>query len=400
MKLLKKKSEKKNNQFLIIACLAFLLFIIFSIFYLTKNFREIEDKKIILEPREEIVVDYDFEAEVFFNDELGESIFSLEMINSIDNAQKTIEIAVYSMNHPDIKEALRRAAERGVKIDILLCEKGKVIHDVFFADLDDYINRKDIKFSFSSLFTDSYLMHHKFMIIDRDLENRLMFFSSYNFTYLQEKYDPSFVLKTSDFYFIKVFGEEFDRISLGVHGLEKKNRKINPFAAKIEYNNGFIEIWFSPGDKTNNLRGRMINLIKESRDNLKIMIWLWTDRLLAQNILNLKPEIKINIITDEVNINHENSVFGNILSLGTSNNLEVITDEKRQIEIQKLRDDHLNSFLHHHTLIIDDKILVTGTSNFSSSGFFSNDESMIVTDIYFLIESFIGSFEINYLKNK
>jgi len=243
-------------------------------------------------------------------------------------------------------------------------------------------------------------MHHKFMIIDRNLDEGVLFFGSYNFTYLQEKYDPSFILKTQDVSFVRIFGKEFDSIKSGLHGKEKKDQSINPFAARIEYANGFVEIWFSPGNESVNLKRRMSELIKSTEERIRMMIWLWTDRSLAKDILNLDPKIKISIITDEVNINHESSIFKDLLKVGVEGNLEVVTDEKRQFEIQELRNDILNSFLHHHALIIDDKVLVTGTSNWSSSGFFSNDESMIVSNVYSLVESFIDSFKTNYLINK
>lgn len=400
MKLTEKKLKKKYNLILITFCLVVLLFVVFFLFYLSKESGGLKEKDIIIEPREKITVDYDFESEVFFNDKLGENIFSQEIIKSINDAQESIEIAVYSMNHPDIKDALKRAIDRGVKISVLLCEKGKTTHDVFFADIDQYIDRKDIKFSSSSLTSESYLMHHKFMIIDRNLDKRVLFFGSYNFTYLQELYDLSFVLKTHDASFVRIFGEEFDNINSGLHGKEKKNQNINPFAAKIEYTNGFVEIWFSPGNRDINLKKRMSELIKLSKEKIRMMIWLWTEESLARDILNLNPEIKVSIITDEININHDGSVFKNLLKIGKKDNLEIITDEKRQFEIQELRDDVLNSFLHHHALIIDDKIVVTGTSNWSTSGFFNNDESMIVSNVYPLVEFFIDSFKINYLKNK
>lgn len=402
MKSTKKKLKKRYNLILIIVCSLFLLLLVFSLFYLSKKPNLSDNKNIVMEPREKIIVDYNFESEVFFNDKLGENIFSQEIIKSIDNARESVEIAVYSMNHPDIKDALIRAIDRGVKIDVLLCEKGKPTHDTFFADIDQYINRKDIKFFSSSLslVPESYLMHHKFMIIDRNLDEGVLFFGSYNFTYLQEKYDPSFILKTQDVSFVRIFGKEFDSIKSGLHGKEKKDQSINPFAARIEYANGFVEIWFSPGNESVNLKRRMSELIKSTEERIRMMIWLWTDRSLAKDILNLDPKIKISIITDEVNINHESSIFKDLLKVGVEGNLEVVTDEKRQFEIQELRNDILNSFLHHHALIIDDKVLVTGTSNWSSSGFFSNDESMIVSNVYSLVESFIDSFKTNYLINK
>ncbi|MFA7049700.1 MAG: hypothetical protein WC164_01120 [Patescibacteria group bacterium] len=113
MKSTKKKLKKRYNLILIIVCSLFLLLLVFSLFYLSKKPNLSDNKNIVMEPREKIIVDYNFESEVFFNDKLGENIFSQEIIKSIDNARESVEIAVYSMNHSDIKDALIRAIDRG-----------------------------------------------------------------------------------------------------------------------------------------------------------------------------------------------------------------------------------------------------------------------------------------------
>ncbi|HLD63409.1 MAG TPA: phospholipase D-like domain-containing protein, partial [Candidatus Peribacteraceae bacterium] len=46
------------------------------------------------------------------------------------------------------------------------------------------------------------------------------------------------------------------------------------------------------------------------------------------------------------------------------------------------------SYLHQHFAVIDQEILITGTNNWSDNGFLMNDESIIVTNIPFLVESF------------
>jgi len=140
MKSNQKKLEKKNknntrNLIIIFFSLFLILFLFFlSLFYFfsdNKNLKEITP----VAPREELTVDYDFKADVYFNDKLGENIFSDEVIKSINSATSTIEIAVYAMNDSNIKEALKKAADRGVEIVVLVCSKGKDIHDVFFADI-------------------------------------------------------------------------------------------------------------------------------------------------------------------------------------------------------------------------------------------------------------------------
>lgn len=399
-KLMKNKNYKKNlSLFFVITFLIFIL-ILFFVFLFKFIGKENNIKKyFILSPAQEIELDYDFAADVYFNDNLGESIFSKEIIKAIDMGRERIEIAVYAINDTNIKSALNRALNRGVDIKVLVCAKGKNIHDVFFSDFDEKIDRKDI--SFTSWQNDrTYLMHHKFIIIDRGLPNQTLFFGSYNFTHLQEKYDPSFLIKTSDSHFVRIFGEEFDRINKGVHGSKKKSEKINPFAARLKYSNGFIEIWFSPGSEESSVKNRMSELIKNTKLSIKMLTWLWTDRSLAFEILSKSNDVKISIITDEANLYQSSSVFKDVLRIDKTPNIEIISDEKRQFEMQAMGEDALNSFLHQHTMIFDDNLVLTGTNNWSSAGFLYNDESIIISDIPFLVTAFLDSFKINYSKNK
>ncbi|MFA6995208.1 MAG: phospholipase D-like domain-containing protein [Patescibacteria group bacterium] len=391
-----KIGDNFNKKFIVIALP--LLLLILCLYLGLTFFRLYQNREVITSPpARTIEVNESFSANLYFNDELGLDVFSELIVNGLDAAKNKIELAMYSMDNSAIRDALYRAAARGVSVDLVFSDKHQNGIENLFVN-----NHKNLKISFVS--SNGGSMHHKFLLIDRGSAQPKLFFGSYNFTNIQGKYDPSFILTTERPELISLFGDEFDRLAGGLHGSVKKSANYNPYAALIRYPEGFIEIWFSPGLVDNNIKDRMLNLIRNSRDNIKIMTWSLTDKDVAAELALKSKQIPVSIITDDYNWSATGSAFPVLAAQKNRqnlNNLEIITDSNRNQEIAKiLPDDDLNSFLHHHLLVLDDRIAVFGTNNWSSNGFFRNDESVMITNIKSLVKAFEQSYTFNYNKNK
>lgn len=357
---------------------------------------ETSTQSLVLAPAETIEVAEPFSGQLYFNSDFGQTEFSSLLIEAIDKAESRIDVAVYSMDHPLIRDALYRAAERGVVIRLLLSEKRQQNHDRVFSNLPKNITRID-RGPEASL---GY-MHHKFIIIDRNLASAKLFFGSYNFTSLQEKYDPSFILETTRPEIIDVFGKEFDRVYTGGALVGR-----NPFAARINYPQGYLEIWFSPPPANSvGLRERFLNLITEATKTIEAMIWNLTDSSVAKAIIQKSKEgMPITILTDDSNVSLTDSVFPFLNSekeLYHLGNLQVFTDYKRNSEIKDVYGvTDFNSFLHHHLLLVDNETTVFGTNNWSTNGFFNNHESIMISNIPYIFQSFKQAFDENLDKAK
>ncbi|MBP9732419.1 MAG: DUF1669 domain-containing protein [Candidatus Magasanikbacteria bacterium] len=342
-------------------------------------------------PAETIEVSEPFSGQLYFNTDFGQTHLSSLIINAIDKAEVQIEVAVYSMDHPLIRDALYRAANRGVSVKLLLSEKRKETHDLVFYNPPQNISRVDAGFESSR-----GSMHHKFIIIDRNFAAAKLFFGSYNFTSLQEKFDPSFVLETTRPEIIDVFGREFNRLYTGGALTDR-----NPYAALLHYPEGYIEIWFTPAPSNSvGLRTRFLGLIADAKKIIEVLIWNLTDTTVAQTILQKSTEgVPITILTDDSNYSLPDSVFPFLNSqkeLYRLENLQVFTDHKRNLEIQEVYgEEDFNSFLHHHLLLVDDDIAVFGTNNWSTNGFFNNNESIMISNIPYMFQSFKQAFDAN-----
>lgn len=390
-----KKIVKKNFTSIILPLL--LLVIISSLMvFIFRIYKQANNQ--IVKPAEIIEVREPFSGKFHFNDILGKDDFSNLIVDNIDKSTKTVELAMYSIDNTDIRNALFRAADRGVKVNLVLSRKHQVGITKFFENKPGNIN-----LIFIGLANSDY-MHHKFLLIDRDKINQKLFFGSYNFTYIQGKFDPSFVMETDRPELVRIFGEEFNRLSLNDKLSTKKNVNYNPFAALVKYPEGYLEIWFTPESENSSIKNRMISLISGASSKINIMTWYLTDKDIASALIIRSKNVPVTILTDDSNWSAVDSVFPIIAAQKNRqklNNLEIITDAKRNSEVSRIlgRSD-LNSFLHHHLLIIDDNTAVFGTNNWSFSGFFVNDESIIVSNIPSVVSSFKQSFLYNYSKNK
>lgn len=350
------------------------------------------------EPAQRLSIAEPFQGRFYFNSEFGRSDFSAALIKAIDGAKARVEVAVYSLDHPAIRDALFRAARRGVPVTLLLSDKQKPGHDQVLRDPPAGLKRHDIATIAVGGFNGT--MHDKFMIIDRGQPGARLFFGSYNFTALQEKFDPSFILETERPEIVKIFGEELDRIVAGRQGEKKARAGINPFAARIDYPDGFLEIWFGPQPRSGGLRERLIGLIGDARSGLDMMIWNLTDETVARRIGDAAATVPVRLLTDDYNLLGPDSVFPSLLARKNMEDLKLLdirTDIKRNAEVATaFKQKDLNSFLHHHLLVADGKTVLFGTGNWSANGFYSNDESAMVSNLPAVVAAWQGAFRQNY----
>ncbi len=394
-----KKLLKKYYWLIILALLA--IFILgYALRLLLPNF----EKQITLssEPEKELIAKEALNSELLFNNEIGTDLFSKRIVAELDEAKHSIEIAMYAFTLTSVRDAVYRASERGVKVTIITDAKKDEMHDIFFIKVPESIKRLSPSNS-------STLMHHKFVLIDRGEKTAKLIFGAYNFTDLQEKYDPSFLFISDNEDLIASFGGEFDRLEASLSGLSKyEDRNYSPWDLNLKAGEYNYEVWFSPGKRGESVKGRLLELVQSASSSLKIMIWDFTDKDLAVEIIKKAREgVKVQIITDTWNFNNQYSVFHYLLEAKERyalDNFELITDHKNGDLILETAGADVNPdfdpFLHHHLLIVDDNTALFGTNNWSQAGSFSNDESIMVTNDKKIVSDFLGSFNYHYQVNR
>lgn len=347
-------------------------------------------------PHIEKTVGYPFKGTLYFNDGVHPDIYSEVVFELFSNAQKTIDIAMYSVKHQKIIDILKKKKQQGIDVSIVLPFSKKQQHDIVFQGTDfDVITLGKGGGMFGSR---EGLMHNKFAIVDYGTQAQNLFLSSANMTELQEKFDPSFLLVTQDTELIEVFQKELLLLKDAIWSTKKLRKSdFSPFFSRIQYTNGFIEVWFSPGYFENSSKTKIISLIDSAKKQIDILGWQINDPDILEALeKKVKEGILVRVIIDDyyawddVSIGSELIKFSkkeNSAFVSTDSFLNILV-EKKVIVLPEGFPEAFNSFLHHHTLVVDKKILLTGTNNWTLGGFYVNDEFTIVTDVSDLVETY------------
>ncbi len=367
--------------------------------YVVARFMVNEGKRVhSFGPEQIVTADRPLSADIYFNNIVGATGTLAFLKGEIDRAQHSIDIAMFSFSSDDLKQALYAADKRGVKVTLVLDRSKYKQHDFIFSDLPPSIQRIDAGSYDANNSRKTVYMHDKFMIIDRDFPTRKLITGSFNFTTWGEKYNQSFFMVTNDPDLVGIFGKEFDFLRQKISGIKKLgSMAYNPWATTISYSDSFLEVWFSPGFASQSIKYRILNVVDASVKTLDLMMWDITDRQIATAVIKrAQAGVKVRIIAEVATASGEASMIPYLQEQKKNlnlQNLEIILDTKLPAQSIDTLPDDFAPYIHHHSVIADEKMLVFGSENWSLWGFYNNDENAFVTDNARLITEFQKTFD-------
>jgi phosphatidylserine/phosphatidylglycerophosphate/cardiolipin synthase-like enzyme len=395
-----------KNKYVLIAILVLLLCLAVVLVYYSKKVSSVTADNFKVLPYAPLIdkkIDRDFAAELLFNNQPNQKPFTPLLVDEIKKAKSSIDLAMYSIDSNVLKDELYAAAKRGVNVNIVLSNNKKNQHHHLFADAPANVKTYDLGGDGDVNYN---LMHHKFVIFDDGLPSQKLFTGSLNWTDLQELFDPSFVMATTDEAVVAVYSEEFKRLLVGKTGKLKLGVDgYRPWAANLNYNNGRVELWWSPGVREHIVKQRILDLVYSASSTIDAMVWQLSDRDIVNAFYKKANEgVKIRLIVDDFNAWNEVSKVGELVTSSlTNNNIEVVDDVARTLDFTNhilpnlsAKNKDFNSFFHHHALIVDGQTLMAGTNNWSYSANFKNDESALVTTVKNLVSEYQKTFDFHY----
>ncbi len=134
------------------------------------------------------------------------------------------------------------------------------------------------------------------------------------------------------------------------------------------------EAYFSPGDEC---RNAIIQQINQTVKLLKICVFTISDDRIAEAILTAHQRgVDTRLLTD------------NDKAFDVGSDINKFFEEGLVVKI-----DNTANHMHHKFMISDDKLLLTGSYNWTNSAARYNQENIIVTNEAGLVKSFLGEFE-------
>ncbi|MBN1634622.1 MAG: T9SS type A sorting domain-containing protein [Ignavibacteria bacterium] len=307
------------------------------------------------------------------------------LMQRIDSAQYSIDIAIYSFNDITIlRDKLINAFSRGVKIRIVYDHRDGNIQTL----MQDLINA-GIRVQMRPLGT--YIMHNKFIIFDsRDTSSYSddwLWTGSANITNQQFYTDAQNVLFIQDESLCKIFTREFEEM-WGSHS-DYNNPSLAKFGTSKSDNTPHItyvggkkfEIYFAPSE---DISTKLENLIlNETHKSINFCILIFT-RFNIANRMKTKynpPNVMVRGVFDSQNSNE--NLYKEMKGIGGT----YPWNPPARVYLESF-----TGLLHHKYMTIDPEmpssnpVVATGSYNYTNSATLGNDEGII-----FIYDSLIAN---------
>ena len=259
---------------------------------------------------------------------------------NINNAKNSVHCAFWDL---DLKDLINTIAKKSQDVDV------KIIIDN--RNYDDQIKGDGVKVAKSSRY-----MHNKFCVID----NNQVITGSMNPTERGSKFNNNNLVIINSKYISENYEDEFNELWNNIYS-SGDNVKYN----KINTNIGIIENYFCPEDCKLEFQGgiyKIIDLIKNAEESVKVASFSFTHEELADELLKADINgINVSVLIERRQRNVQNSQYTRLKDFGVD-----------------IKVDGNKYNMHHKFIIIDNKIVVTGSPNYSFSGFNRNDENMLI----------------------
>lgn len=294
------------------------------------------------------------------------------LITLIDSAQKTLDIAVYRLTAQPVITALQRACARSVTVRIVT-DQASV--EEFFSEYSQLQSfpcvtlKTDMSADARERF--DHTMHHKFAVID----GRTVWTGSLNWAEREITLDANSALVLRHERLAQIFTAEFEEMFLKDRfGQQKFDGKVFTQLRTYPVGSATVGVYFTPSGAPQKI---VRDAIRTAQKSIKIAMFYFTDDLVMAELAAAHARgVQIDAVWDFRGWERfEDSEIDDALRLG----IGVV--------------DALPGLVHHKFAVIDDKIVLTGSTNWSDSGFFSNDENLLVIESPEIARQFAQHFE-------
>tara|TARA_Y100000310_G_scaffold56844_1_gene52137 strand:+ start:168 stop:1109 length:942 start_codon:yes stop_codon:yes gene_type:complete len=271
--------------------------------------------------------------------------------NIVNTAEISVHCAFYDL---DLENLITAFSKKSHTADV------KVVID--HGNYDGQIKGDGIKIAKSKQY-----MHNKFCIID----DKKIITGSMNPTDNGANKNNNNLIIINSGSLVENYEDEFDELWNGVYASGD-----NVKYSEISTNIGSIENYFCPEDCQEG-ENRIINLVRKAEKSVKVAIFSFTHEGLGDELV--KSDIKgldVKVLVERRQRNVQKSQYTRLKDFG----IDIKVDSNK-------------NNMHHKFVIIDDKIVVFGSPNFSFSGFGRNDENFLIIFNEELALRFVREFE-------
>jgi phosphatidylserine/phosphatidylglycerophosphate/cardiolipin synthase-like enzyme len=282
------------------------------------------------------------------------------LVEAIDAARLSIDVAAYSLTLNSVRNALLRAHDRGVTVRMVMESTNMDTSDVEIlleADVPIVGDGQD------------GLMHNKFMVIDRSE----VWLGSMNFTDSGAYEDNNHLVRIRSTKLAENYTKEFEEMFL--------ENRFGDFVLSetphptLTMDGTRVDTFFSPDD---GVASQIASVLSGAEESIYVLAFSFTSNELG-DIVREKAEAGLTVqgVMDEEQI---------------KSNTGTEFDPFRQAGLDVLIDG-IEGQMHHKVFIVDESIVVIGSYNFSRAAEERNDENLLIIYNEAIAEQFLLEFE-------
>jgi phosphatidylserine/phosphatidylglycerophosphate/cardiolipin synthase-like enzyme len=281
------------------------------------------------------------------------------LAESIAQARYSVDAALYDLNLWSIRDALLSAHQRGVEVRMV-------------TDSDNILEREiaELELAGIPVLGDRRepLMHHKFVVIDRVEVWTGSMNMTLNGAYRNENNLVRIRSAANAENYTREFEEMFveDRFgALSLHDTPHPTFNLDGI---------MIEVYFSPDDDP---AARIIDLLRSAEQSIDFMAYAFTADDIADAMLDrVQAGIAVRGVIERGQAGNAGSEY-----------------ERLQQSAIDVRLDSSRHSMHHKVIVIDARIVITGSYNFSRSAQEYNDENVLIIHDVATATRFLLEFE-------
>lgn len=282
------------------------------------------------------------------------------IVEAIDAARLSVDVAAYSLSLNSVRNALLRAHDRGATVRIVMESSNMDRSDpeiLIEAGVPVIGDNRD------------GLMHDKFIIIDKSE----VWLGSMNFTDGGAYEDNNNLMRIRSTEITENYLKEFEEMfSDGRFGEDIAPETPNP---TITIEETRIDTYFSPDD---GVLSAIIPVLESAEESIYFLAYSFTSNQMGE-LIRQKAAADVTIagvMDDEQVRSNQGTEF----------------DPFRQANLD-VRIDGIDGLMHHKVFIVDEKIVVMGSYNFSQSAEERNDENILIIYDPVIAEQFLFEFQ-------
>ena len=298
--------------------------------------------------------------EVYFTDPVNvsnpedwQSSVAGRLIEKINAAQSSIHIAAFEFNLTPVAEALIAAQQRGVDIRWVTDDEHGLEADEE-PDRGQFAMLQDAGIEVRSD-TRSALMHNKFWIFD----GQIVWSGSTNVTENGVFDQDNNVIVIQSPELAAIYEREFQEMWAGQFGPRSPSTLDQQV---VTINGSKIIVVFTSEDPA--LENAIVPIVQSATQSIRFLAFSFTDYPLADTMSQrFKAGVDVAGVFEKVGSETEAAELRTLMC--------------RSVPVKQ---DGNPGFLHHKVIVVDERIVITGSLNFSTNAEENNDENVIIID--------------------